>query len=306
MQRKYKYLLLIFLLVIGIGGVAMTYHANDGMMKIGEHYYSASDFFTNAKDRELAIAIKDGDLNKIDKLVREGANVNAIGKQNMSILKWASIPVFAGSDTKVFEHLLRLGASPNLMDNEGGSPMMFFGGGKNAHLLELLLKYGGNPNMRNTITRNVLERNVTVLISAAQGGYLENVKLLLKYGAKIDLPDDQGETPLLWAADTNHFDVAYYLLEKGANYKHRGHIWLTNREDGLLEIIYQSLDTHSLSDDRIPWRDKVIAWLKAHGEEINEPIKSGPLVDAMHSQMDKDFSGTKFDFAANKSNENEN
>ena len=46
---------------------------------------------------------------------------------------------------------------------------------------------------------------------------MDCVKALVEKGAKLDLPDPEGVTPLISAVFNAHFDVAKYLIEKGAN-----------------------------------------------------------------------------------------
>jgi ankyrin repeat protein len=40
---------------------------------------------------------------------------------------------------------------------------------------------------------------------------------MLEKGAKVDLADPEGVTPLIWAIWNTRFDVAKYLIEHGAN-----------------------------------------------------------------------------------------
>lgn len=61
------------------------------------------------------------------------------------------------------------------------------------------------------------ETGNTPLHWAAQEGDIEIVKLLLKHGAKVDATSAWGNTPLLRAVPGNQVKVAAVLLEKGAN-----------------------------------------------------------------------------------------
>ena len=55
------------------------------------------------------------------------------------------------------------------------------------------------------------------LRNAAGFGHLEIVRLLLDHGADINLQDDQGFTPLSWAAYNGQEEVCLLLLERGAD-----------------------------------------------------------------------------------------
>jgi hypothetical protein len=78
-----------------------------------------------------------------------------------------------------------------------------------------LLAQGTSPNVR-------LERGDTPLIRAARRGRLDQVELLLRYGAQVDLADNwstsQGETPLLVALLYGHEAVARRLSRAGARW----------------------------------------------------------------------------------------
>ncbi|KAL7755373.1 hypothetical protein ACKLNR_014471 [Fusarium oxysporum f. sp. zingiberi] len=57
----------------------------------------------------------------------------------------------------------------------------------------------------------------TNLMIASYYGHHEIVKLLLEKGANVEVNDNRGCTPLLWAAAEGHEAVVKLLLEKGAN-----------------------------------------------------------------------------------------
>jgi ankyrin repeat protein len=60
------------------------------------------------------------------------------------------------------------------------------------------------------------------LFSAAQGGHLNVVKLLVKKGANIHQDSDQGVNPLHKAALEGHQEVVDYLMSKGATFEATG------------------------------------------------------------------------------------
>ena len=55
------------------------------------------------------------------------------------------------------------------------------------------------------------------MLFASREGCLECIRALVEHGAKVDLPDPEGVTPLISSLFNAHFDVAKYLIEKGAN-----------------------------------------------------------------------------------------
>ncbi len=81
---------------------------------------------------------------------------------------------------------------------------------------EFALKTGSDVNSFGSF------RNYTSLMIAAKNGNLRMVKLLIRYGAKLDIKDknfDKHYTALLYAIEGDHVKVVKYLLKKGANSK---------------------------------------------------------------------------------------
>jgi ankyrin repeat protein len=54
------------------------------------------------------------------------------------------------------------------------------------------------------------------LFFAAQGGYLDIIKILLKNGALVDCPSVDGGTPLFVACQGGHANIVKELLNAGA------------------------------------------------------------------------------------------
>ena len=83
------------------------------------------------------------------------------------------------------------------------------------------LKAGGNANLMNDIA--VGSQKCRPLRFAINIGSLDNVILLVEYGADIDEIDRHEETPLTAAFRTTRFDIVLFLLNKGANYNMHVH-----------------------------------------------------------------------------------
>lgn len=60
------------------------------------------------------------------------------------------------------------------------------------------------------------------LILASTKGDVEKVTALLKSGADINVTDQRGWTPLLWAVSRGQMDVVKLLLDKGADVNSKG------------------------------------------------------------------------------------
>ncbi len=80
-----------------------------------------------------------------------------------------------------------------------------------ARAAERALRRGENPNVPHE------EGGLTLLSIAAGEGYRDVAQVLLRFGAMVDLPDDEGRTPLYFAVIQCKDRVARLLLRAGAN-----------------------------------------------------------------------------------------
>ena len=77
-------------------------------------------------------------------------------------------------------------------------------------LARLLIEYGANVNLEDNIGR-------TALIWASGEGDIEIVRLLIEYGATVNHQSKRGRTALVLASLNGHIEVVRALLEAGAN-----------------------------------------------------------------------------------------
>ncbi|HEY5720754.1 MAG TPA: ankyrin repeat domain-containing protein [Allosphingosinicella sp.] len=78
--------------------------------------------------------------------------------------------------------------------------------------LNYLLSRGARPDIQNN-------QGDTPLTLAAQLGWVDGVQLLLARRASVDLPNGRGETPLILAVQKRDMALVRALLDKGANPK---------------------------------------------------------------------------------------
>lgn len=76
--------------------------------------------------------------------------------------------------------------------------------------VRVLLDGGADPN-------GISLNGLFPLFLAAETGNLDNVKELVKYGAKVNMTTPRKTTALMNAADEGHYDIVRYLLDNGAN-----------------------------------------------------------------------------------------
>jgi ankyrin repeat protein len=167
----------------------------------------------NGVDRTAALQL-------IQALLDRGANVNARTKEVPPLRRWL-MPIsdiswvdFTGqtpflraalsADLTVMRLLLEKGADVNIATFAGTTPMMAAAGvnwvggqtysesSQFLQAVELCLEHGADVNAVNSM-------GVTAVIGAANRGSDDIIELLVKKGAKLDVKDKQGRTPLLWA-----------------------------------------------------------------------------------------------------------
>jgi ankyrin repeat protein len=143
----------------------------------------------------LMVAIWQGDIETVGKLLNSGATVNAL------------VPLDCHDGDKP------LLTSPLFNAILAKDALRFHTHGQNRHgqeMVEFLLDHGADPSL--------LAQNSVPLHMAASLGDLDSIKALLKHGARIDDRNEGGETALLIAAQReNGPAVIQELVAAGAD-----------------------------------------------------------------------------------------
>ncbi|HWB13024.1 MAG TPA: ankyrin repeat domain-containing protein [Pirellulales bacterium] len=230
-------------------------------------------YWSDPQSIALAEAIGGGNLAEIDKLVAAGADLNAIGKEDVSPLVWA----IARQQKSAFRRLLEHGANPAVGYLHYESIVHLAARAeKDSDWLRLLLEHKADPNTPGFPMKkgghalfDAIGKEQTPLFAATYSLKRENVELLVKAGADVNHGDATGETPLICAAGLNQFDIVYYLLEAGADYR--------RKERNGLDVCYEIINTTVSPDHELArWREKVIDWLRERGvsfEEAEEQLR---------------------------------
>jgi len=217
-------------------------------------FMSLDVMFPDASVRALAKAAGEGNITKVDQLVKEGVSVNSKGTKGATPLFWAM------HNYNGFKRLLELGADPNVVfgHGDGGSVVHSAVTTKDERFLKTVLQYGGNPNLIDN------QSGYTPLFSALDVG-VEAIDILLKDGADINAKDRFGNTSAMVAAGTGRFEIVYESLQRGVDYqaKNKNGKTLANRVESLMGAM-------DPKHESAQWMGKVIEWLRIKGVIVSQ------------------------------------
>jgi ankyrin repeat protein len=177
-------------------------------MDITLHGKTPSEVFKDPKVDALIKAVYAGDMNSAKQLMRDGADINALGTSGITPLLWAEL----GLQPAAMQQMLELGANPDLSGNPGPDgeglppPVILAAGSGQVALLRILLEKKANPN--------IVASGISPMTAAMRKGCLECAELLLQYGADVNLPADD-VTPFAAAAVHGRYDLTIWLLKHG-------------------------------------------------------------------------------------------
>ncbi len=150
--------------------------------------WKAEEYFDDPQVIALCKAIEANDLPEIDRLVAAGADVKALGKDNMTPLLWA----YPDDKPERLKKLLEHGADPNvLFQSDFNTRKAISAGDSVTHMasrtrfakyFEYVFEHGGDPNL---VCRGRLRFMNTPVFEVITGSGLnkkERVQLLIKRG----------------------------------------------------------------------------------------------------------------------------
>ncbi|KAF5275890.1 hypothetical protein FQR65_LT04129 [Abscondita terminalis] len=177
------------------------------------------DFASTMKESEnydissLVESVKEGDHEKLGIILgQQNLQLNSIFDEchGGSVLHYA-----AENDMLTIVHLLVMGgAEVNVLNKEQNTPIVCAILAYKNNIVKYLIKAGASIDLKGT-------DGMTALHLAAKSGNLTACKLLLESSSRssnyVNIPDDGGWSPLIWACEHGHFEVAKYLLHKSAD-----------------------------------------------------------------------------------------
>jgi ankyrin repeat protein len=214
-----------------------------------------------AADLRLAEAAKNDDKEAVRSLLKQHVDVNTPERDGATALSWASYR----DDMETANILIAAGANVNVANDYGASPLMLACENGSAGMVSMLLKARANPNA------DVLSGE-TALMRCAHTGNVNAVKALLAAGANVNGKENrQGDTALMWALAEKHPDVAWELVEHGADIHARTKDGFTPllfaAQQGDLESTKMLLDKGIDVNEATPDGDNALLVASASGHE---------------------------------------
>jgi uncharacterized protein len=174
--------------------------------------YGPDHYFDKPADKQMALAIADGDIRTIERLIKAGeVNPLAVGRDATN---WLTIAILA-RQKKALDKLLELGALGDPKGKIAGQALY------NATLVGTATPFGDLYWVRRL-------REAGADLNNYGGGDLllevavdtRNPKMLdfyLENGADINMPSNVGGSVALGAAETRRFDLVNEFLDRGAS-----------------------------------------------------------------------------------------
>lgn len=180
----------------------------------------------------IALAAENGSAAILEKLLAAGADVNAALTGGETALMTAA----RTGHPDALRVLVAHGADVNARDaTHGQTPMMWAAARGHARAVHVLAESGGDVNARTTGESQPQGRRYifavppvtgfTPLVFAARGGHIDAVGTLLDAGADANDILSDGQSVLVVAVANANWDLADYLLDRGADPNLAGAGW---------------------------------------------------------------------------------
>lgn len=170
------------------GDTPLQLAARKGHTEVAEMLLDAAADIDLANDEDetpLMFAAESGGMDMVKLLLDHGAAISSIDSSGETALYHA-----ASRDWNALDLLLERGANPNV----GSRRALEVAASESAHETENLLEHGAKPDYGR-------DCQSTALQGASIWGQTAAVRLLLIHGARVNLPDYEGSTPLHQVAD---------------------------------------------------------------------------------------------------------
>lgn len=194
--------------------------------------------FGNPQELKLAEAVANNDLLLVKKLLDQGVdpNIRLVGQANEPLIfltfskEWFTLPLEKTGDSpttsykitaksKCLSLLLKYGADPNVRDSQGRSVLDIAILWCLTDTVKLLLLNGADPNFRAKNGKTPLMKAAILGLQDARPMQhkLQIMMHLLDSGAEIDAQTPEGKTALMYAVGNSRLEVVELLVSSGAS-----------------------------------------------------------------------------------------
>lgn len=175
--------------------------------------------FQNTPAWELAKAVQDENEKKITEIISK--DFKLINYQEPKYGNTLLMLTVSNQQMKSFKILLEQKADVNIHNSyEGTSALIEACSLKQyeTEYAEMLLQNGANANDVQT-DKSEPDKVKSALMKAAETGKLDLVKLLIKNDVNVNYQNEYGQSALSESAIIDRYEISYYLLQNGADYK---------------------------------------------------------------------------------------
>ena len=238
---------------------------------------------------KLFAAISQNDLISIERLLRDGANIEARGTNGMTPLMQAS----EQGTIPVISLFLERDANPNAKDEQGETALSWAARGGWVRVVNLLAPLSDSEAMNHALFEAIRGGPVGVIYvdavppdhpQPAPTDVIESweatVESLLDHGASIEAISEEGATPLLEAAAYAKTDIFKLLVRKGARLDVRDKFGNAPLSAAACQCALATMNT----------ADDIIEYLLAAGADVNSRNYDGQTALMMASGMTGDAS----------------
>jgi len=184
----------------------------------------------------LSLAAQNGNAAVIDRLLKAGADPNTSLPEGETVLMTAA----RVGKVDAIKTLLVHGAKVNARDGyRGETALMWAAARNNADAVRMLVEFGADAKIKTNNPPRSTDRKsdsgntfsgtpptgFTAFLFAVRAGQLDAVKALLEAGANVNDTVSDGESALVIACANAAWEVANYLLDKGADPNLAGAGW---------------------------------------------------------------------------------
>lgn len=187
-------------------------------------------------------AVKEGDINKIQKLIDQGVDVNEVCSNGNAPLHTAVIQ----NDVKTVEFLISLNEiNLNVEDTNGNSPLYYACLNGNKTIAGMLTFKDAQFETDNT-------KLAYILCQKAHSNDLDAIKLFYRAGANLELTNYDKRTCAHVAASEGHESILVYLSkETNFNFDLKDRYGRTPLDEIQDEMLRQTIRQHYLSRMRV-------------------------------------------------------